>query len=340
MIGDDTQMAGWDKKAGIILSNTVSEDKIWSLFNYVFSNACSKRNTYKFGLIKAISDNLFNCEWTVSGYKLSFNDLFSKFAENYWNLVVKYGLRQMRPDGKSEYSKIEQIFLDIVQKYDVLKELTFSGLTQNDMDWVTRETAKNCKKYVLGALYNDFEGLFYAFDVNHQDYIILNPSVYDFMLRYKPEIEKLNYFAWAKFLETINDESVLIKLLDKLELATPHREDLSIYREILRKEFEENTCFYCGKKLTGVVHVDHFIPWSYVKDDKMWNFVLSCSSCNLKKNNRIPVERFLIKIQNRNSRAKQIQNRIVYEDFKEYNNDRLQRLWKYAQLSGLKEFSL
>lgn len=340
MIGDDTQMAGWDKKSGIILSNTVSEDKIWSLFNYVFSNACSKRNTYKFGLIKAISDNLFNCEWTVSGYKLSFNDLFSKFAENYWNLVVKYGLRQMRPDGKSEYSKIEQIFLDIVQKYDVLKELTFSSLTQNDMDWVTRETAKNCKQYVLGALYNDFEGLFYAFDVNHQDYIILNPPVYDFMLRYKPEIEKLNYFAWAKFLETINDESVLIKLLDKLELATPHREDLSIYREILRKEFEENTCFYCGKKLTGVVHVDHFIPWSYVKDDKMWNFVLSCSSCNLKKNNRIPVERFLIKIQNRNSRAKQIQNRIVYEDFKEYNNDRLQRLWKYAQLSGLKEFSL
>ena len=208
------------------------------------------------------------------------------------------------------------------------------------MDWVTRETAKNCKKYVFGALYNDFEGLFYAFDVNRQDYIILNPPVYDFMLRYKPEIEKLNYFAWAKFLETINDESVLIKLLDKLELATPHREDLSIYREILRKEFEENTCFYCGKKLTGVVHVDHFIPWSYVKDDKMWNFVLSCSACNLKKNNRIPVERFLIKIQNRNSRAKQIQNRIVYEDFKEYNNDRLQRLWKYAQLSGLKEFSL
>ncbi len=333
-------MAGWDKKSGIILSNTVSEDKIWSLFNYVFSNACSKRNTYKFGLIKAISDNLFNCEWTVSGYKLSFNDLFSKFAENYWNLVVKYGLRQMRPDGKSEYSKIEQIFLDIVQKYDVLKELTFYSLTQNDMDWVTRETAKNCKQYVLGALYNDFEGLLYAFDVNRQDYIILNPPVYDFMLRYKPEIEKLNYFAWAKFLETINDESVLIKLLDKLELATPHREDLSIYREILRKEFEENTCFYCGKKLTGVVHVDHFIPWSYVKDDKMWNFVLSCSSCNLKKNNRIPVERFLIKIQNRNSRAKQIQNRIVYEDFKEYNNDRLQRLWKYAQLSGLKEFSL
>ena len=332
-------MAGWDKRSGIILSNAVSEDKIWSLFNYVFSDACSKRNTYKFGLIKSISDNLFNCEWTISGYRLSFDDLFSKFAENYWNLVVKYGLHQMRPDSKSQYSKIEQIFMNTVNQYDVVEDLAFSSLAQADIDCITKETTKNCKRYVLGALYSNFEGLFYSFDLT-QDYIILNPPVYDFMLRYKPEIEKLNYYAWAKFLETVNDESVLVKLLDKLELATPHRENLSIYREILRKEFEEDTCFYCGKKLTGVVHVDHFIPWSYVKDDKMWNFVLSCSSCNLKKNNKIPVERFLIKIQNRNSRAEQIQNKIVRQDFKDYDNDRLQRLWHYAQLSGLKEFSL
>ena len=61
----------------------------------------------------------------------------------------------------------------------------------------------------------------------------------------------------------------LIKVLEKLELATPKREDLSIYRELLRREFEENTCFYCGKKLNDKAHVDHFIPWSFVKDDKI-----------------------------------------------------------------------
>lgn len=42
------------------------------------------------------------------------------------------------------------------------------------------------------------------------------------------------------------------------------------------------------------MHVDHFIPWSFVKDDKIWNFVLSCPTCNVKKNNRVPNKDFLI----------------------------------------------
>ena len=41
---------------------------------------------------------------------ISYETLFSKFAANYWNLIVKYNLKQMRRDGKSEISKIEQIF--------------------------------------------------------------------------------------------------------------------------------------------------------------------------------------------------------------------------------------
>ena len=103
----------------------------------------------------------------------------------------------------------------------------------------------------------------------------LNYCIYDFLLKYKAEIEKLNYYSWARFLEQINDDRVLLRVIDKLELATPRRDDLTVYREILRREFEEDTCFYCGKKLQRKIHVDHFIPWSYVKDDKMWNFVLA-----------------------------------------------------------------
>lgn len=68
------------------------------------------------------------------------------------------------------------------------------------------------------------------------------------MLKYKYELEKLNYYSCARFLEQINDDNALIRVIEKLELATPKRGDLSIYRDILRKEFEENTCFYCGKK--------------------------------------------------------------------------------------------
>ena len=53
-------MAGWDLKCGSITEYYPNEDRIWSLFKYVFSDSSRKRNTYKFGLIKSLLDNAFN----------------------------------------------------------------------------------------------------------------------------------------------------------------------------------------------------------------------------------------------------------------------------------------
>ena len=53
-------MAGWNLTEGKLNRETISEEKYWSLFNFVFSDGSSKRNTYKFGLIKSIMDSLFS----------------------------------------------------------------------------------------------------------------------------------------------------------------------------------------------------------------------------------------------------------------------------------------
>ena len=118
-------MAGWKLKAGPITEYVVSEDKIWSLFNYIFSDACKKRNTYKFGLIKSLLDSVFSGEVTEQGVRYSYEELFGRFAYNYWNLVVKYDLRQMRKDGKSEFSKVELILKDAIKRNEILTNLEF-----------------------------------------------------------------------------------------------------------------------------------------------------------------------------------------------------------------------
>lgn len=332
-------MAGWNLKSGFITEYVVSEDRIWSLFNYVFSDACKKRNTYKFGLIKALLDSAFSGEITEQGIHYSYEELFGHFAYNYWNLVVKYNLRQMRKDGKSEFSKVELILKEVIKENKVLTNLEFESLDSDIKKKIIKQVTAECKKFVIGALYDDFDGVIYSFNRKESE-IVLNPCVYDFMLKYKAELEKLNYYAWARFLEQINDDNVLVRIIDKLELATPKREDLSVYREILRREFEENTCFYCGKKLGKKIHVDHFIPWSFVKDDKLWNFVLSCDKCNERKSNKLPKQDFLIKIEQRNNDIQVTDNIIVQKDFEGYSQDLLSRMWKYAKLSGLKEFEL
>lgn len=288
-------------------------------------------------MIKAILDNVFSGKSKEQGIYYTYEQLFVKFAENYWNLVVKYHLCQMRKDGKSEYSKIEKIFQEATTENPLLSILEFASIEEGKRTSIIKLVVQECKKNVIGALYNDFDGTIYSFDLKESG-LTLNPCVYEFILKYKYELEKINYYSWARMLEQINNDDVLIRVINKLELSTPRRDNLSVYREILRKEFEENTCFYCGKKLQKSIHVDHFIPWSFVKDDKIWNLVLSCAECNERKNSKIPVKNYLVKIENRNKKVQTINNVIVQSDFSGYSNDLLDRMWHYAKLSGMKEY--
>lgn len=333
------KMVGWNLKEGKLLEHNISHDQYWSMFNYVFSDGCRKRSTYKYGLIKSILDNLFNCTDDGVGYFFSYEILFTKFAENYWNLVVKYDLRQMRSDGRSDFSKLEKIFKSVVTENPVLKSLEFESIDKTLKEKIIKEVTRECKKCVVGALYSDFEGTIYSFDLAGSG-ICLSYEVYEFLLKYKTELEKLNYYSWAKFLESVNSDDVLIRVLEKLELATPRRNNLSVYREILRKEFEADNCFYCGKKLHRSVHVDHFIPWVFVKDDKIWNFVLSCPECNMRKNNKVPTYDYLVRLEDRNQVLQERQNLLIQTELKGYSEELVRRMWSYAKLSGIKEFVL
>ena len=332
----------WDLKKGELIRSVVSEDEYWELFNYVFSDACKKTNTYKFGFIKALLDNIFNAIPLNDTWEISYNSIFSKFAENYWNLVVKYGIRQMRYNGSSELSALESIFLDAVEKNPVIKEIEFESLDTDLRQAIIRDVTKKCKRNVIGALYGDFDGLLFCFDISRGSKlggILLNGSAYDFLVKYKMEIERINYYGWARYLEKVNDEEATTKLLEKLELATPKRSDLSLYREVLYREFEENTCFYCGRKLGNHIQVDHYIPWKFVKDDNLWNLVLTCPKCNLSKNSRLPAHSTIDLIVKRNKSIDHICDTFVIEQFKNYDDDLIRRMWKYAKMSGYKEIS-
>jgi hypothetical protein len=331
-------MAGWNLKNGKYLGTGISEDEIWSLFNYVFSDSCRKTNTYKFGLIKSICDHIYNLENEDGLYFLSYSELFAKFAENYWNLVSKYKIKQMSYNGKSEYSKIETIILDTAKKTDIAEEIPFCSLADDDRKRIISLVTTNCKRCVVGALYNDFEGKFYSFSLKGNG-IFIGEEAYRFITKYKVEIERLNYFAWARFLESVNDDKALVRLLEKLDNATPRRNDLSVYQEILHKEFVENNCFYCGKKLNKAVHVDHFIPWTFVKSDNLWNFVLACPHCNIRKSNHLASSDFVSKIEHRNRDIKCLQNKslIVEREFSNYNIGLINTMWSYAKNSGFRE---
>lgn len=317
--------AGFDLKEGIYDSRLLSEDEMWSTFARLFSSKSVHDTSYKFGFLKSILDNLYNVD---ENFGLSFKQLFSTFTEIYWNLVLKHHILQKNPGKANKRSYLETTLIETKEKYLIADDVPFESVTPVIKEDVCYKVKMRCKNNVVGALYADMCGLFYSFS-KQGEWLQINPQMYQFVCKHKVAIEKLNYYEWARFLEKVNDQNAVDHLLSKIDESTLHtRNSLMYYRDVLFKEFESN-CFYCGKSVTyGAVDVDHFIPWSFIKDDQLWNFVLSCPTCNNRKRDKLADMIYLDRIVSRND--------ILVERNKVNNEQaaRIVKIYNWARQNG------
>jgi len=59
--------------------------------------------------------------------------------------------------------------------------------------------------------------------------------------------------------------------------------------EIKNLLIKESICYWCNLPLDGkVVHLDHFYPLSTGGMHEIYNLVVSCASCNMRKSNKDP----------------------------------------------------
>ncbi len=316
-------------KEGTYKSGPISDDEMWSAFAFLFSSKSVNDTSYKFGFLKSILDNLYNVDETLT---LTFDQLFSKFAEVYWNLVLKHHILQKNPGKTGRQSALEGGLYTARDRFGIAEDIPFESITDDMKVFVCRHVKQKCKQNVVGALYEDLGELLYSFSIS-EEWIRINPIMYEFVCKHKVAIEKINYYEWAKFLERVNKDSVVDHLLSKIDESTLHtRSSLAYYRDILFQEFE-NKCFYCGKPVTyGNVEVDHFIPWSFIKDDNLWNFVLACPQCNNRKRDKLADQIFLDRIEHRNS--------ILIEHHKvqpELQRNRVKTIYMWAQKNGYNE---
>lgn len=322
--------AGASLNEGTYRDGHFSDDEMWSAFAYFFSEKSKKSASYKYGFLKSILDNLYN---TDENLVLTFEQLFSKFAEIYWNLVLKYHIRQAPVIAGGKRTKLEQALWEAKARCPVADELPFESIPENVREYVCRRVKVDCKENVVGALYGDLQEMFYSFS-KKGEFIKLNPVMYEFVCKHKVAIEKLNYYEWARYLEKINSDDVMDHLLTRID-ESAKRNNLEFYRNILFEEFE-NKCFYCGKPVTKkTVHVDHFIPWSFVKDDKLWNFVLACSTCNEKKSDKLAPKAQLDMLVARNEKI--IIDRPNTSLMKNYKAQRLLKIYSWASDNGYKD---
>jgi len=65
--------------------------------------------------------------------------------------------------------------------------------------------------------------------------------------------------------------------------------------------YQGNVCFYCSEQMEdGDVHIDHVLPRQVICHDEIWNLVLSHSTCNMLKSDRLVAAHYVVKLIARN----------------------------------------
>ncbi len=286
------------------------------LFNEIVSNGV-KDNTYKFALMKFLLDYSHKHKHKHKQYgdiQIVYEDIANKFLEYYWFQECKYKLKQ---DFKI---KRMPMVIRIIRKYCGEEYIPYSyekyfKNRQNLKKEMIKEIEKNCLQDVIPrlqpkgcyTLYEHFHTLNtterkYKLPPKDKRFIIISLDTYRFFKNNYHELSKILIYEWAKFLEKTNFTPRLISKIENLGLN--NRSSLTKYKNILLKQMESK-CFYCDKIVDNDdIHVDHFIPWSYVYEDSIWNLVISCSTCNLKKSDYLAPKDCVQKIEDRNTKYK------------------------------------
>ena len=260
----------------------------------------SKSNTYKFALARFLLDHSHKPD---SSYIVSFQDIAKKFLKYYWHQECKYRIRQ-NYDPKKIPSVVQVI-------RDVFKERMVGGYIPEYFENMPQEEIKNAEAEIIKRVFGigkksqvvpRFQRLkgqppdrnlhirgtgdFYDYDVPSGQ-LEIKPEALSFFKDNYNVLTKAVFLEWSRFLEKIN---TLPRIIEKVESEVVRRRALTSYQSIFR---DQRDCFYCNRRLDDLqIHVDHFIPWSYIFEDEPWNLVLACERCNLRKSNLLAPEVF------------------------------------------------
>lgn len=109
-----------------------------------------------------------------------------------------------------------------------------------------------------------------------------------------------DWWRW-NFARYVQDRNPLCPgIINKIE--KPEKRELTLQRIVWNHRInvgDDIRCIYSGAKLDRSFDLDHFIPWSYLLHDKLWNIHPCLPNANRSKSDRLPslslyLDRFLI----------------------------------------------
>ncbi|MCD4745028.1 MAG: HNH endonuclease, partial [Bacteroidales bacterium] len=130
----------------------------------------------------------------------------------------------------------------------------------------------------------------YRFNNDGVNSIEINPDWVTYLNKNNKILLDYTYWNLNLFLQVRNPNipdvaGKLIKPISRSSLIKQRN-----FWNIVLNEIEAFNCIYTGKTLTvDNFDMEHFIPWSFVAHDQLWNLLPSDSSINSSKSNKLPL---------------------------------------------------
>lgn len=241
--------------------------------------------SYKPTLLAAIVRHLDGHQGSCQSIALT--SLAEQYLKMYWSQVVVFRMRHSPRDEAPP--EIVQNIIQCAARADV-RSLT--ELPEADRENLVCAIAKVLPKNVLTAFHvskPDRMPPLYSWR-NGEKEIELAAEAVNFIRDSAQSLKLIAFYFLARFLSKLN---TVPQILEKVEREVTKRESLIRFATQFRA-LGESTCFYCNRGLNaGELTVDHFIPWTFVFENRLWNLVPSCRPCNSSKADKLPDEQML-----------------------------------------------
>lgn len=318
--------AGWQLSEGMMSYKQASDDEYFAAVMKSLSNQSSKTTSYKFGFLRAILENLYQ---TDADLTLTYPQLAHSLAKLYWNLVVEYGYQQ------GHRSLIVSILMNFKTTYNIPSQVSYDVINPLTQKALEKEvTNKILKKYVVGALFADTNQILYSFS-KKEGILRFSDASLHFLRKHQTTIFKLTTYELTKYIQTQNPEVDHHILIENIENITKRSSLLQFQKKLI--QLSGPTCFYTERQLLvskRSIAVDHFIPWSFIHSDQLWNLVLTSQRLNSKKGSKLPEKNFLTKLHARNELLKHSEDVHIRLAFEGYHFQIVRDLYQYADVNG------
>jgi hypothetical protein len=224
-------------------------------------------NSYKFVLARALADDEL-----PTGPVIPANWLAAKFLELYWPLATEFRVRQSTDPAREPIASKWAIRLatDLrVQPGQIFSSVRTAHEREVE-SLIHRLAARGgCLDEVVPR-FNLVKGqsvaapLFRPADDKRS--LMMMPGAADWIAAYRLPMRQLANGAWVRFTEVF---SAAPRLYQKLAGERASRKTLAGHRITLQQYGAR--CFYCGRHDAESYEVDHFLPWSFVFEDRLWN---------------------------------------------------------------------